>query len=116
MAGKSHKETDPTKLLQELIWLKVRKLICLDLGISMFKIEKVMSLKPFSKCLDTMITHITPEVLPLTIFLLNMAYLSIGKTTIWNSMPWSIKQSESLESFKNNFKCYLMLTESFVLV
>ena len=48
-----------------------------------------------------------------------MAHLSIGKTAIsyigpkpWNSIPRSIKQSESLESFKNNFKDYLMLTES----
>ena len=33
----------------------------------MFKIN-VMPLKPFSTCLDIRITHITPEVLPVTIF------------------------------------------------
>ena len=44
--------------------------------------------------------------------------LSTGKTVIsyivpklWNSIPRSIKRSESIESFKNNFKDYLMLTE-----
>ena len=40
MAGKSYKEADHTKLLQELSWPNVRKLICLDLGISMFKINR----------------------------------------------------------------------------
>ena len=52
-------------------------------------------------------------------FSVSMAHLSIGKTAIsyvgpklWNSIPRLIKQSESLESFKNNFKNYLMLTES----
>ena len=52
-----------------------------------------------------------------------MTHLSIEKTAIsyigpnlWNSIPRLIKQSESLESFKNNFKDYLMLTESSFLV
>ena len=40
MAGKSYREADHTKLLQELGWPNVRKLICLDLGISVFKINK----------------------------------------------------------------------------
>ena len=52
-------------------------------------------------------------------FSLDMIHFGIGKTAIsytgpklWNSIPRLIKQSESLESFKNNFKDYLMLTES----
>ena len=36
----SCEEADHTKLLQELGWLNVRKRICYDLGISMFKIKK----------------------------------------------------------------------------
>ena len=40
MAGKSYKEADHTKLLQELGWLNAKKLICLHLGIIMFKTNK----------------------------------------------------------------------------
>ena len=40
VARKSYKEAEHTKLLQELGWFNVRKLIRLDLGISMFKINK----------------------------------------------------------------------------
>ena len=52
-------------------------------------------------------------------FSVNMVPISIEQTAIsyigpkvWSSVPRSIKQSKSLESFKNDFKDYLMLTES----
>ena len=52
-------------------------------------------------------------------FSVYMTHLSIGKTAITytgpklrNSIPRLIKQSESLESFKNNFKDYLLIRYS----
>ena len=76
-----------------------------------------MSLKPFLKCLDTIITHITLEVLPVTIFRLTWfisvlerhSSVSYMGRKLWNSIPRSVKQSASLEIFENNFKVYLML-------
>ena len=123
VAGMSYKEVDHTKLLQELGWLNVRKLICLDLGISMFKINK----GDVSEAILKMFRHndysYNTRRVASDNFSVNMTHLSIGKTAIsyigpklWNSIPRLIKQSESLESFKNNFKDYLMLTESSFLV
>ena len=119
MAGKSYEEADHTKLLQELGWLNVRKLICLDLGISMFKINKGDA----SEAILEMSIHNDYSYYTRGVardnFSVDMAHLSTGKTaisyiglTLWNSIPRLIKQSESLESFKNNFRDYLMLTES----
>ena len=123
VAGKSYKEADHTKRLQELGWLNVRKLICLDLGISMFKIHK----RDAPEAILEMFRHNDYSYNTRSVasdnFSVNMTHLSIGKTAIsyigpklWNSIPRLIKQSESLESFKNNFEDYLMLTESSFLV
>ena len=117
MARKSYKEADHTKLLQELGWLNVRKLVCLDLGISMFKINK----GDVPEAILEMFRHNdysnNTRGVASDNFSVNMTHLSNGKTAIsyigsklWNSIPRLIKQSESLESFKNNF------TESSVLV
>ena len=48
------------------------------LGMNRVKI-KVLPLKPFSKCLDIMITHITLEVLPVTIFQLTWLISLLGR-------------------------------------
>ena len=123
VAGKSYKEADHTKLLQEFGWLNVRKLICLDLGISMFKINKGDAPEAILEMFRHNDYSYNTRSVASDNFSVNMTHLSIGKTPIsyigpklWNSIPRLIKQSESLERFKNNFKDYLMLTESSILV
>ena len=119
VAGKSYKEAHHTRL-QELAWLNVRKLICLDLGISMFKINKGDTPEAILEMFRHNGYSYNTRGVASDNFSVNMTHLSIGKTAIsyigpklWNSISRLIKQSESLESFENNFKDYLMLTESF---
>ena len=101
VAGKSYKEADHTKLLQELGWLNVRKLICLDLGISMFKINNGDAPEAILEMFRHNDYSYYTRGVASDNFLVNMARLSIGKTAIsyirpklWNSIPRSIKQSE----------------------
>ena len=123
MAGKSYKEADYTKLFQESGWINIRKLICLDLSIRMFTVNKGDAPEAILEMFRHNDYAYYTKGVACDNFSVNMAHLSIGNTTIsyigpklWNSIPRSIKQSESLESFKNNFKDYLMLTESSLLV
>ena len=82
VAGKSYKEADHTKLLHELGWLNVRKLICLDLGISMFKINKGDAPESILKMFrHNDYSHNTRGVASDN-FSVNMTHLSIGKTAI----------------------------------
>ena len=82
VAGKSYKEADHTKLLQELGWLNVRKLICLDLGISMFKITKGDAPEAILEMFRHNDYSYHTRGVASDNFSVNMAHLSNGKTAI----------------------------------
>ena len=86
-------------------------MICLDLGISMFKINKGDAPEAILEMFRHNDYSNNARGVASDNFSVNMTHLSTGKTSIsyigsklWNSIPRLIKQSESLESFKNNFK------------
>ena len=82
MAGKSCKEADHTKLLQELGWPNIRKLICLDSGISMFKINKSDAPEAILEMFRNNDHSYCTRCVASDNFSVNMAHLSIGKTAI----------------------------------
>ena len=97
MAGKSYKETDHTKILQELGWLSVRKLICFDLGVSMFKINKGDAPEAILEVFRHNDYLYYTSGVANDNFSVSMAHLSTGKTAIshtgpklWNSIHRSI--------------------------
>ena len=96
-----------------------KKLICFDFGISMFKINKSDAPEVILEMFRHSDYSYYIRGAASDNFSVNMAHPSTGKTAIsyigprlWNSIPRLIKQSELLESFKNNFKDCLMLTKS----
>ena len=93
MSGKSDKEADHTKLLQELGWLNVRRLICLDLGVSMFKINKGDAPEAILKMFRHNDYSYNTRSVASDNFSVNMTHLSIGQTAnsyigpkLWNSI------------------------------
>ena len=94
VAGKSYKEADHNKLLQELGWLNVKKLIRRDSGISMLKINKGDAPEAIFEMFRHNDYSYNTRGVASDIFLVNMVHLSIGKTVIsyiapelWNSIP-----------------------------
>ena len=112
VAGMSYEEADHTKLLQELDWLNVRKGICYDVGISMFKIKK----SDAPEAILEMFRHNDYSYYTRSVasdnFSVNMGHLSIEKTAISyiglkNMEQYTlINQSESLESFRHERLSY----------
>ena len=109
----SYDEADHPVLLRELGWLSIRKLITLDLGIFMYKVNKGITPDPicelFQKASDAprYETRYAMEddfhKIAIKKEITNTA-ISHSGPKLWNNIPRSVREAPSLDLFKKQFQ------------
>ena len=117
IANVSYEAADHSSLLCDYGWLNVHNLILLDLEVFTYKTHKGLAPDGFYD-----LYHSVTEVHPydirsankgnLQILLTNLRAcdkaISVSGARVWNNIPDAIKQAQSLDVFKREFKEYLI--------
>ena len=104
-------------MLKDLEWLNVHNLIEFGTAAIMYKVHNEIVPDPiialFNKT-ETMRKYNTRSVTNQNYFLKHTSLykgergISVAAVKVWNDLPTSIKESESLELFKSKLKHYLL--------
>ena len=104
-------------LLRQLKWLDVRSIIKLEMGLFMYRAmnqpvpEQISEMFPH---LSTYHSYETRSVvngnlyMPTSHLFTGQRSLSYAGSKLWNEIPFEIRNADSLNSFKTNFKAYLL--------
>ena len=120
IANISYEAADHNSLLCDYGWLNVRNLIRLDLGVFMYKTQKGLAPDVFYD-----LYHSVTELhsyntrsayngnlqIPLTNLRAGDKAISVSGARIWNNIPNSVKQAQSLDIFKRELKEYLIKSQ-----
>ena len=120
IANVSYEAADHSSLLCDYGWLNVRNLILLDLGIFIYKTQEGLAPDVFYD-----LYHSVTEIhsyntrsankgnlqIPLTNLRAGGKAFSVSGARIWNNIPNSIKQAQSLYVFKRELKEYLIKSQ-----
>ena len=122
IANISYEAADHNSLLCDYGWLNVRNLIRLDLGVFMYKTQKGLAPDVFYD-----LYHSVTELhsyntrsayiyngnlqIPLTNLRAGDKAISVSGARIWNNIPNSVKQAQSLDVFKRELKKYLIKSQ-----
>ena len=120
IANISYESADHNSLLCDYGWLNVRNLIRLDLGVFMYKTQKGLAPDVFYD-----LYHSVTELhsyntrsayngnlqIPLTNLRAGDKAISVSGARIWNNIPKSVKQAQSLDVFKRELKEYLIKSQ-----
>ena len=120
IANISYESADHNSLLCDYGWLNVRNLIRLDLGVFMYKTQKGLAPDVFYD-----LYHSVTELhsyntrsayngnlqIPLTNLRAGDKAISVSGARIWNNIPNSVKQAQSLDVFKRELKEYLIKSQ-----
>ena len=117
---KPYEAADHNSLLCDYGWLNVRNLILLDLGVFMYKTQKSLAPDVFYDPYHS-VTEVhsyntrSANKGNLQIALTNLRAddkdISVSGARVWNNIPNSIKQAQSLDVFKRELKEYLMKSQ-----
>ena len=117
IAGQKFEHADHAKLLRDYDLLSVRNLIKLDMGVCMYKIQNDLApeeFKNFFQPIGDVHGYNTRSVVndDLHIPRLNIKQgqgaISYSGVKVWNDIPPEIRNAESINTFKVNFKKYIM--------
>ena len=117
IANVSYEAADHNSLLCDDGWLNVRNLILLDVGVFMYKTQKGSAPNVFHDLYqsvteihsyDTRSANKGNLQIPLTNLRAGDKAISVSGARIWNNIPNSIKQAQSLYVFKRELKEYLI--------
>ena len=113
IANISYEAADHNSLLCDYGWLNVRNLIRLDLGVFMYKTQKGLAPDVFYDLYHSVTRSANNGNLqiPLTNLRADDKAISVSSARIWNNIPNSVKQAQSLDVFKRELKEYLIKSQ-----
>ena len=113
----TYDNTDNAKLLRQLNWLNVFQHIDFETASLMYKIENELAPAHSKKMLvksvdlhsyDTRSANSRNFYLPKRRLNIGQTAFSFHGASLWNQLPYDIKKAQSLESFQELMKGYIM--------
>ena len=104
-------------LLRQLKWLDVRSIIKLEMGLFMYKALNQLVPEQISEMFTHLSTYHSYQTrsavngnlyIPTSHLFPEQRSLSYAGSKLWNEIPFEIRNADSLNSFKTNFKAYLL--------
>ena len=105
-------------LLRQLKWLDVRSIIKLEMGLFRYKAMNQLVPEQISEMFTPLSTHHSHQTrsvvngilyMPTSYLFTEQRSLSYATSSkLWNEIPFEIRNADSLNSFKTNFKAYLL--------
>ena len=104
-------------LLRQLKWLDVRSIIKLEMGLFMYKAMNQLVPEQISEMFTHLSTYHSYQTrsavngnlyMPTSHLFTEQRSLSYAGSKLWNEIPFEIRNADSLNSFKTNFKAYLL--------
>ena len=111
IANVSYEAADHNRLLCDYVWLNVRNLILLDLGVFLYKTQKGLAPDVFYDLYQSVTelhSYNTRSAnkghlqIPLTNLRAGDKAISVSGAKIWNNIPNSVKQAQSLDVSREN--------------
>ena len=104
-------------LLRQLKWLDVRSIIKLDMRLFMYRAMNQLVPEQISEMFTHLSTYDSYQTrsavngnlyVPTSQLFTEQRSLSYAGSKLWNEIPFEIRNADSLNNFKTNFKAYLL--------